>query len=62
MELEQKWLREQNELVTIVKEREVRGNEIYELNDRLVVFTTKNMRTERNKLYLLYLFKMIIII
>lgn len=46
MELEQKWLREQNELVNIVKDREVRANEIKELNDRLIVLTTKKMRTE----------------
>lgn len=46
MELEQKWLREQNELVSIVKERELRAHEIKELNDMLIVLTTKKMRTE----------------
>lgn len=46
MELEQKWLREQNELVMIVKDREVRASDIKELNDRFVVLTTKKMRTE----------------
>lgn len=49
LELEQKWLREQNELVMIVKERQVRATEINELNDRLIVFTTKNMRTESKR-------------
>lgn len=49
MELEQKWLREQNELVSIVKDREIRANDISELNDRLIVLTTKKMRTESNK-------------
>lgn len=46
MEFEQKWLREQNELVNIVKEREIRANDIKELNDKLIVLTTKKMRTE----------------
>lgn len=46
MELEQKWLREQNELVTIVKDREFRAKDINELNNRLIVLTTKKMRTE----------------
>ena len=49
MELEQKWLREQNELVSIVKDREIRANDISELNDRLIVLTTKKMRTESKK-------------
>jgi hypothetical protein len=46
MELEQKWLREQNELVSIVKNREIGANDISKLNDRLIVLTTKKMRTE----------------
>lgn len=51
MELEQKWLREQNELVKMVKERERKTQELKSLNDSYVVLTTKKMRIESNFLF-----------
>ena len=46
MELEQKWLREQNELVRLIKDRQTKGVELKGQKDNFVVFTTKKMRIE----------------
>ena len=46
MELEQKWLREQNELVKYIKEREARTKELQEAKQEFTVLTTKKMRIE----------------
>jgi hypothetical protein len=46
MELEQKWLREQNELVRMVKDQQNKQRELKNQKDSLVVLTTKKMRIE----------------
>ena len=46
MELEQKWLREQNELVRLIKDRQTKSVEVKSQKDNFVVFTTKKMRIE----------------
>ena len=46
MELEQKWLREQNELVKLVKEKQSKQKELEEKKQEFTVLTTKKMRTE----------------
>ncbi len=48
MELEQKWLREQNELVRLIQERQRKQVEVKSENDNFVVLTTKKMRIEKN--------------
>lgn len=44
--LEQKWLREQNELVKFIKEREARNKEVQAKKQEFTVLTTKKMRIE----------------
>jgi hypothetical protein len=44
--LEQKWLREQNELVKLVKEREIKRKELQEKKQELTVLNTKKLRIE----------------
>jgi hypothetical protein len=46
IELEQKWLREQNELVKLAKEREIKRKELQEKKQELTVLNTKKMRIE----------------
>ena len=46
MDLEQNWLREQNELVKLIKERESRNKEVQEKKQEFTVLTTKKMRIE----------------
>lgn len=46
MELEQKWLREQNELVRLVKQHQVRQHELRSQKDNFIVLTTKKLRIE----------------
>ncbi len=46
METEQDWLREQNELVKLVKERETKRKELTEKKQELTVLNTKKMRIE----------------
>ena len=53
MELEQKWLREQNELVRLIHERQKKQFEVKNQNDSFVVLTTKKMRIE-SKLTLIF--------
>lgn len=46
MELEQKWLREQNELVKMVKDRQNKQVELNNQKNNFIVLTTKKMRIE----------------
>ena len=48
IDLEQKWLREQNELVKLIKERENRNKEVQAKKQEFTVLTTKKMRIESN--------------
>jgi hypothetical protein len=48
MDLEQKWLREQNELVKLIREREIQNKEVQEKKQEFTVLTTKKMRIESN--------------
>ncbi|CAF0999398.1 unnamed protein product [Brachionus calyciflorus] len=48
MELEQKWLREQNELVKLVKDRQNKEVELKNQKNNFIVLTTKKMRIEKN--------------
>lgn len=47
MELEQKWLREQNELVRLVKERQKKDVELKHCQKNFIILTTKKMRIEK---------------
>lgn len=47
MELEQKWLREQNELVRLVKELQAKQIDYKNQNNAFVILSTKKMRVER---------------
>jgi len=49
MELEQKWLREQNELVRLVKDYQKKDTELKHCEKNFVVLTTKKMRIESKK-------------
>ncbi len=49
MELEQKWLREQNELVRLIKEHQEKQKELKNQNNSFIVLTTKKMRVESKK-------------
>lgn len=46
MELEQKWLREQNELVRLIKTSQTNSKELRIQKDNFIVLTTKKMRIE----------------
>jgi hypothetical protein len=46
MELEQKWLREQNELVRLVKDHQKKDVDLKNQEKNLIVLTTKKLRTE----------------
>ena len=46
MELEQKWLREQNELVRLIKTGQFNAKELRNQKDNFIVLTTKKMRIE----------------
>ena len=46
MELEQKWLREQNELVRLVKDHQKKDVELKSQQKNFIVLTTKKMRIE----------------
>ena len=46
MELEQKWLREQNELVRLIKLSQYNSKELRNQKDNFIVLTTKKMRIE----------------
>jgi coiled-coil domain-containing protein 40 len=48
IDLEQKWLREQNELVKLIKDRENRNKEVQAKKQEFTVLTTKKMRIESN--------------
>ncbi len=48
MELEQKWLREQNELVRLVKDYQKKDLDLKNCEKNFVVLTTKKMRIESN--------------
>lgn len=48
-ELEQKWLREQNELVKLVRDRQNKDVELKNQKDNFIVLTTKKMRIESRK-------------
>lgn len=55
MELEQKWLREQNQLVSLVQDYQKKDVEFKNQNKNLVILETKKMRIESKlnlKLYL----------
>ena len=54
MELEQKWLREQNELVRMVKDHQTKQRDLKNQKDSLVVLTTKKMRIESKLLSLFF--------
>ena len=50
MELEQKWLREQNELVRLLREHQAKQREFKDQNNTFILLTTKKMRVEsKNK-------------
>ena len=46
MELEQKWLREQNQLVSLVQDYQKKDVEFKNQNKNLVILETKKMRIE----------------
>jgi hypothetical protein len=46
MQSEQKWLREQNELVRLVQERQSTQKEVTDKKQSFIVLTTKKMRIE----------------
>ena len=49
MELEQKWLREQNELVRLVKDNQKKDEELKTQKKNFIILTTKKMRVESNQ-------------
>ena len=46
MDLEQKWLREQNELVRLIKDHQAKQVECKNYNDNLIILSAKKMRVE----------------
>lgn len=48
MELEQKWLREQNELVRLVKDHQKKDADLKHQQKNFIILTTKKMRTEKS--------------
>lgn len=54
MELEQKWLREQNELVRLVKDYQKKDIDLKHQQKNMVILTTKKMRIESKNLYLIF--------
>ena len=51
MELEQKWLREQNELVRLVQDYQKKDVEFKNQNKNLVILETKKIRIESKIFY-----------
>ena len=56
MELEQKWLREQNELVRLIKDHQKKSIDFKNQSKKFVVQTNKKLRIESNLLFISLIF------